>query len=89
MSEDDKPQWTEDCNGKQSYEVPIVLASIRLYPGESFYGKRPSAMGWLELGGETIAEIEIECDTEHEVKSAAEKWVDEHVDTIRLALRGE
>jgi hypothetical protein len=108
--------WTDDCQGKKSFDGPLISISTRFWPGpeggaslvvdhapgatrigELPYGKKPSAHVAIQLnvgpaanGGKayTWQEIDIEGDTEAQVKAAVEKWVHDRMREIVFLLGG-
>lgn len=84
-------EWSDDCNGKQNYDGPVVSISTRYWPGWKSSDGRPSAVAAIVLNGARgdhypIVEYEVSADTPGEVRAAVEAWVAGQYDALRDLL---
>ena len=96
--------WTDDCQGKKSFDGFVVLIDTRYWPRNYDRDGKPSAKSSIDINfkdedgqylvygygdNESLIEADFKADTEEEVKAQVEIWVQTQFERIVTALRKE
>lgn len=92
--------WTNDCQGKQDYDGPLLRLSTRYWPGRYRADGQPSARAGIDLlygpvatrddrddpNYLTLRELQVAAPTESEVKARVEAWAQDQFRALLEAL---
>ena len=83
MAGNTKLQWTDDCQGKKSYDGALLSVDSRYWPGNYRPDGKPSAQCLILLFDELIDSAQFAADTEAAVMLEVEAYVATWVQRLR------